>query len=221
MSEKDIKLLWGRAAGHCSKPGCGLDLTKEVEGGEDFVIGEMAHVIARSRDGPRGKAGAGDETYANRILLCPTHHRVVDKAPAGMFPAELLHAWKSEHEQRIREQGSERKFTNREDLAMVVRGLLDENHAIWKKLGPKSDIAIAHPISNAHKVWEARRVDRIVPNNRQIINVIRSNAELLTPAQSTAFGEFVAHAEAFEEHVYDRLDEYPLFPQSFNKAFTQ
>lgn len=219
ISDKDIKLLWGRAAGYCSKPGCGLDLTKEVEGGGDFVIGEMAHVIARSPDGPRGESGGGDDTYANLILLCPTHHREVDKAPQGTFPAELLHSWKSEHERRIRDRGSEKKFTNVEDLKSAVRVLLDENHAIWRKLGPQSEIAIAHPISNAHKVWKLRRLDRIVPNNRQIINIIRANTELLTAEQSSAFGDFVAHAESFEEHVWDRLDRYPLFPQSFKEAF--
>ena len=83
ISERDVKLLWGRAGGCCSKPGCAIDLTKEVEGGDDYVIGEMAHMIARSPDGPRGRAGGGDDTYANLILLCPTHHREVDKAPEG------------------------------------------------------------------------------------------------------------------------------------------
>jgi hypothetical protein len=106
-------------------------------------------------------------------------------------------------------------------LARAVNALLSENYTIWKTLGPKSEIAESNPSSNAHRLWELRRVDRIVPNNRRIMNLVRANQELLSPAQAKAFAEFVAHAEGFEEHVYQRLDYYPLFPESFGKAFEQ
>lgn len=219
ISEGDIKLLWGRAAGMCSRPDCGADLTRLVDGGENYNVGEMAHVIAHSPSGPRGRNDAGSDAYDNLILLCPTHHRDIDKAPAGLFPVEMLHSWKTKHEERIRRIGQEQRFSTAEELKQAIAALLAENYEIWKRFGPKSEIAEKNPSSNAHRVWELRRLDRLVPNNRRIINLVRANQELLEKRQRVAFAEFVAHAEAFEEHVYDRLDVYPLFPNSFSEAF--
>lgn len=220
ISEADIKLLWGRAAGFCSRPGCTADLTRLVEGGDAYNVGEMAHVIARSIDGPRGGVAPGTDTYGNLILLCPTCHRDVDKAPDGLFPEELLHAWKAKHEARIRSLGSETRFDSLEQLQSAVSLLLAENRVTWETLGPRSPVAENTPLSNAHRVWLSRRLDRIIPNNRKISNLIRANQQLLTKSQSEAFAYFSNHADAYEDHVYDRRDDYPLFPKLFQKEFS-
>src|SRR5215213_839921 len=102
ITEKDIKLLWGGAAGICSKPGCGEDCIKFVDVADPTLIGEMAHVIARKPKGPRGHAKGGTDHYSNLVLLCPTHHRLVDKAKPGTFSEELLLQWKADHEHSIR-----------------------------------------------------------------------------------------------------------------------
>jgi hypothetical protein len=57
-------------------------------------------IYALSEDGPRGKAGlTKDELNApdNLILLCPTHHVIVD-AQHETYPAKLLKQWKINHE---------------------------------------------------------------------------------------------------------------------------
>jgi 5-methylcytosine-specific restriction endonuclease McrA len=97
-SDSDVKILWGRAAGICSNPDCRQDLTVILEQKGSYNIGEMAHVIARKPGGPRGKAGGGADDYANLILLCPTCHTRIDKAPEGEYPEPMLHEWKQEHE---------------------------------------------------------------------------------------------------------------------------
>lgn len=109
LPEADIKILWGRAAGHCSNPGCRRELTQLLPSGRWIHVGEHAHIIARSPKGPRGVDGistAETETYENYILLCPNCHTLVDKSPDS-YPPELLRAWKSAHEawaqDRIRE----------------------------------------------------------------------------------------------------------------------
>lgn len=203
----------------CSRPGCGIDLTSLPEGRDAYTVGEMAHVIARSAKGPRGDGRGGNDSYSNLILLCPTDHRHVDKAPEGEFPPEFLHQWKNGHEKRIRSLGSEQRYEKIGDLAKSVRTLLARNRAVWKSLGPKSSAAIKDPSSNLHAIWELRRADTIVTNNRTIMNLIRANESLLDEAQIGAYAEFCVHAEAYEAHVHSPIDAYPIFPASFEEAF--
>lgn len=220
ISEADIKILWGKAAGFCSRPGCGADLTRIANPDQAYNVGEMAHVIAHSKAGPRGGEEPGPDTYANLILLCPTCHRDIDKAPEGTFSVELLHSWKDQHEAKIRAYGSEDVYSTNDELKAAIGLLLAENHATWETLGPNSEVAKNRPMSNAHALWQMRRLDKILPNNRRIINSVRANSKLLTSPQRVAFARFVNHAEAYEDHVYDRRDEYPLFPVLFEKEFS-
>jgi hypothetical protein len=120
ISEADIKLLWGRAAGMCSRPGCQENLTRLVADRNSYNVGEMAHVIAQSSRGPRGISAGGADSYDNLILLCPTCHREVDKAPAGLFAEDQIHAWKSDHEDRIRKIGLEQRFSTPDGLAAAL-----------------------------------------------------------------------------------------------------
>lgn len=218
--EIDIKLLWGRAAGVCSNPRCRADLTRILETREAFVIGEMAHVIARSSSGPRGESNPGPDTYENAILLCPTCHRTVDKAPESTYPAELLHKWKADHEKEIRDAFSGKKFADVAALQTFVADKLHENKHIFDELGPSSKVAQDDPASNAVELWEARKLKTLLPNNRAIINAISGNGDLLSGAQRTAFNKFKLHAEGFELNQYNRLDRYPLFPVEFEQEFS-
>jgi hypothetical protein len=219
ISTLDIKLLWGRAAGRCSKPGCNEDLTRCPEQGRDYIIGEMAHVIAQAKEGPRGDGVGGDDSYDNLVLLCPTHHREVDKAPEGEFPASVLREWKAQREDRVRRLGEEERFESFDELRCLTSLLLAENHVTWKELGPQSEVAQRSPASNAFDLWQLRRMDKILPNNRHIMNVVRANIGLLNKEQAIAFAEFANHAESYEAHVYDRKDHYPQFPAGFGDAF--
>ena len=184
-----------------------------------YNIGEMAHIIARSPEGPRGKADAGTDIYGNLILLCPTCHTMIDKAPAGQFPEQLLHRWKRDHENSIRLGGTERRFKSFRELKKFVGALLRENHALWSTFGPKSKTALADPGSNLHIVWTLRKLDRIVPNNRKILNAIEANQQFLDAEALEAFIRFKLHAGAFEANQYGRVDDYPTFPETFADIF--
>jgi hypothetical protein len=220
ISEADIKLLWGRAAGICSNPSCRADLTRLIEGGDGYNVGEMAHVIARREKGRRGEKGGGPDTYANLILLCPTCHTDVDKAPEGAFPAELLHRWKSEHEAQIRRDGRDLQFTNLVELKRFVARKLRENKAIYEQFGPRSVVAQGDPLSNAVEIWRLKKLSTMVPNNRAIVNAIDANIELLQPRDEEVFLLFKNHAESWEQNQYTRLDSYPLFPEEFGQEFS-
>lgn len=68
--------------------------------GSDAVLGEIAHIVARSADGPRGDSELRAEerdAYTNLILLCPTHHREIDAKPEE-WTSDSLSNRKAEHE---------------------------------------------------------------------------------------------------------------------------
>lgn len=101
MRDKDIKILWGRSGNRCAI--CKLELTAD---GSLETLGEMAHIVARSPNGPRGTQDLplnDPDSYDNLILLCPTHHVQVDKDPAAWSVARLLAA-KADHEAWVSEQ---------------------------------------------------------------------------------------------------------------------
>lgn len=219
ISDADYKVLWGRAAGHCSNATCRKDLTVLLKSGEAYNLGEMAHIIARSPAGPRGSEAAGTDAYENLILLCPTCHRTVDKAPAGTFTEEILRSWKASHERAIRERGLEKRFESTKDLKDAISKLLSENYLVWREFGPNSAAATTDPGSNLYLFWNMRKLDTIVPNNWQIINLIEANRGLVSGAEYELFLGFKNHARAFEAHQHARLDDYPRFPRAFEEAF--
>lgn len=92
----DIKILYALSAGKCNI--CNVDI---IDG--NIQIGEMAHIIARSPDGPRGDIDRSINIngHQNLILLCPNHHTEVDKNPDS-YPAEELLRIKNNHERNIR-----------------------------------------------------------------------------------------------------------------------
>jgi hypothetical protein len=219
ISDVDYKLLWARAAGICSNPGCREDLTVILEGSASYNIGEMAHIIAKRPKGPRGRDGGGSNTYNNLILLCPTCHTRVDKAPPGECPKELLRKWKAEHERQIRDRGTEVRFESADSLKRAISRVLRENRSLWATFGPRSDAALSDPASNLYTVWDLKKLDTILPNNHRIINLIKANMHLLSETEYNSFMKFQAHASAFEQHQFGRLDAYPLFPREFERDF--
>lgn len=101
MRDRDIKILWGRSGNRCAI--CKLELTPD---GSQETLGEMAHIVARSSEGPRGTetmSVADRDAYDNLILLCPTHHVQVDKDLATWSVARLR-TTKAEHENWVSEQ---------------------------------------------------------------------------------------------------------------------
>jgi len=68
-------------------------------------VGIVAHIIAHSDTGPRGDPSfpeAERGRYENLILLCPTHHAIVDKQPYT-FRSDQLRQWKADLEAWVRD----------------------------------------------------------------------------------------------------------------------
>jgi hypothetical protein len=95
------KLLWGRAGARCSFPGCQMKLIEYDETKlQGSVIGEEAHIIAKNKNGPRGKINIEEtriDLYENLILLCPNHHTIID-TQGDKYSEEIIYSMKRKHE---------------------------------------------------------------------------------------------------------------------------
>jgi hypothetical protein len=116
------KLLWGRAASHCSWPDCRKPLSQDlVLSTGAIVLGEEAHIVAKEEDGPRGESPLTLEErndYSNLILLCSHDHTRIDKAPQE-YTVEFLHETKADHEAWVRE---------------TLGSKVDANEVLWAKI---------------------------------------------------------------------------------------
>lgn len=96
-------LLWARSGGLCGFPDCRVKCVEEANENEPAaIIGHIAHIEANSDIGPRANPALSPQernSYPNLILLCPTHHAVVD-AHDSTYTVEMLRTWKADQEAR-------------------------------------------------------------------------------------------------------------------------
>lgn len=103
--EPVIREVWARSGGICAFPGCTHILYVDPATRIKKSFGEVAHNVAAQPGGERGspaRSKALSEDPDNLILLCPTHHTLIDKPGAAAdYPDSLLAAWKRTHERAI------------------------------------------------------------------------------------------------------------------------
>lgn len=104
VSEKTKIMLWGRSVYRCNYPDCRCRLfVDETRTDDPTLIGEICHIVARQEAGPRGESTLTTEQrdrYANLILLCRNHHKIIDDNP-DEYSVEVLHTMKEQHEQWV------------------------------------------------------------------------------------------------------------------------
>jgi hypothetical protein len=98
--------LWVRAGGRCEFHGCNDYLLQDKLTTNSAKLADIAHIVARSEDGPRGKDPmplSQRNRIENLFLACPKHHRLIDnRAMVAKYPKEMLIQYKQTHEERIR-----------------------------------------------------------------------------------------------------------------------
>ena len=130
-SQRDLKLLWGMAAARCAFPGCRqLCVAEATEHDDTHVIGEIAHIVAHEDDGPRADKDYPKELrdkYDNLVLLCPTHHTLVDKQDST-YTVENLREWKQAHELWVQEVLSDEiPNVSFAELEITTKGLVNSS----------------------------------------------------------------------------------------------
>ncbi|EGQ7914877.1 TPA: HNH endonuclease [Vibrio parahaemolyticus] len=223
ITNKSIKLLWSNAAGRCSFRNCGEKLSvEEAEGITPYTLGEMAHIKGNKPGSNRydvGQSAVDRDAYENLILLCPTHHTLIDKAEnETTYPVELLHEMKREHETFIstRLQGS--IIENIDQLKDKIAPYMAENYQAWEQYGPMSENAKKNPNSDqVYALWTSERLSTIVPNNREIAALVHENRELFSRRDQRVVSKFIQHVESYEQWVHDKIpyNAVQRFPSEF------
>lgn len=98
-SEAVLKILFAKSGNICAFPNCKTHLIADVDDASK-PLGEIAHIIAAEDAGPRGDPDIPAEernSAANYILVCPTHHSLIDKFPY-QYNVSVLREMKRLHE---------------------------------------------------------------------------------------------------------------------------
>jgi hypothetical protein len=161
--------LFARAAGHCQRPVCRRDMFIDV-GVRRVSIAEMAHIIAATPDGPRGRSAtpaASRSRINNLLLLCSSCHTLIDKAPKE-FSNKTLKKWKTEHEASIRAYVGVVEHPSREAARGELSPMLAKNLAVFKAYGPVAPDA-GDPGNETVRSWHRKMLEIVLPTNRRIL----------------------------------------------------
>jgi hypothetical protein len=180
------------SAGSCLL--CQTSLFPDSPQGRSISIGERAHIVAHSPTGPRGSAtpsdSCGDEP-ANLVLLCPTCHTKVDKAP-DEYPPTMLLDLKSHRAAAVARIGGIVTFSNRADARAAVEVLLSQNRETFIRSGPDSDDGSFPTLEGAAK-WRELVLTEIIPRNELLVSIVEVNSALATMADRLAALQLRAH----------------------------
>ena len=88
-------------------------------GTRPVIIGEIAHIVSDTPDGPRGQhplpVGEHDK-HTNLIFLCSLHHKEVDDQP-NLYTVERLRQIKKDHEESIEKAVTQAKLKQSQDTS--------------------------------------------------------------------------------------------------------
>jgi len=198
-----------------------------VEQAAEFAphtLGEMAHIKGNNPGSNRYDAMQSDDernSYENLILLCPTHHTLIDKPEnEAHYTAEKLHQMKVDHEASISNRLNMQKIDDLDQLMDKLSVLMAENHQAWEQYGPLSDNAKKYPHSDEiYTLWTSARLSIIVPNNRKAKELLVENRNLFPRDRQKIVSRFLAHVESYEKWVNDEIPYQAVlrFPTEFEK----
>lgn len=199
-SETKLK-LFADSAGYCNRPGCNRYLFSDDD---NFIynIGEMAHIIAASEKGPRANSSLNKVEkagYLNLILLCPSCHTEIDKAPKR-FTKSKLNEWKKNHKETIMNLFRIPRFEFRREARAYIEKILIINRVIFSSFNP--DLGYSwNPEAEEANVWKRKMVNQIIPNNQKILLFFEKNYHLLNDIECVTL-------EHFRQHVDDLIERH-------------
>ncbi len=214
--------LFVDSAGSCLL--CQTSLFPDSPRGRSISIAERAHIVAHSPAGPRGGATPNDSPVddpANLVLLCPTCHTKVDKAP-DEYPATVLLDLKSNRAAAVARIGGIVTFSNRADARAAVEVLLSQNRETFNHSGPDKDDG-SFPTLEAAAKWRELVLTEIVPRNELLISLVEVNSAFATNADRLAAEELRAHTRdlAAKHRGRPLLAPSQRFPAAAESIFSE
>lgn len=148
ISQKNIKLLWGRSGNKCAI--CKSLLSVEDE--NNTILGEMAHIKGENKTSARWDSSLSENEkndYDNLILLCSPCHKIID-GNESKYSKETLKEIKRSHENLIK--------------STLMQNILSVNFSELDKIckGLAGQIDISNNIVNFDRI---KQRDKAIRNN--------------------------------------------------------
>jgi hypothetical protein len=146
--EITIKRLYGQSGNRCAFPECGCTFFPPESNAN---LSEICHIEAHKKGGSRYNPYSDDEyrnSYENLILLCPTHHRLVDTS--ADYTAEVLRKMKKDHEDKMRKLLYEKNVLAKHDSALnyvigiVGKSIFETGQTAEPQNAPNADDKISY-----------------------------------------------------------------------------
>lgn len=114
---------------------------------------------------------------------------------------------------------SKKVITSFLDLAKEIWPLLADNSRAFKSFSPNSSAASAAPVNWDLELWENTKKEIILPNNQQILELIKNYNQFVPNKYIQIFDKMKAHIYAFEKHCENPNFSYNnnQFPKIFSK----
>lgn len=121
IDDKTLRRLFAKSGNCCAYPGCNMSIYLD----DGTLVGECCHIEAYSPGGPRYNPNNNDvNSYENLILLCPTHHKVIDKS--SIYSVEMLRDYKESHERRFSSENRSMTDDMLRKLSIETNSFTDE-----------------------------------------------------------------------------------------------
>ncbi|MGQ0776416.1 MAG: hypothetical protein ACT4NY_18650 [Pseudonocardiales bacterium] len=146
ISAQTRKVLWTRGRNMCAFPGCRQALTVnqvDTNTGEKFttIVGEEAHIRSARPGGPRHDPSYPRDkldNYENLILLCPTHHTMIDANNGDGYDVDTLIKMRQDHEK----QQERKKRIEQTVRAYIAEQYMSDDKVLFQQVdlhGPSVD----------------------------------------------------------------------------------
>ena len=163
-----------RAGWRCQFSGCGVDLHTHTPTGRNGRFSYYAHIVASSRNGPRGHATRSallaDEPD-NIMLLCDACHRLVDRIDPTYYTEEMLQGMRQRSVEGVKRLLDTLQYPDAEVVAIIgsIAGQVpqfnmhDAEAALWechlRSIRHSAEFAfhIDHQLHDVHQAeyWSA------------------------------------------------------------------
>jgi len=204
-SDKTIKLVWGLSAARCCYPDCRVECVAEATKADAAaVLGKIAHIVGHSDNGPRSDPNMSKEErddYPNLILLCGTHHDLVDGQP-NTYTVNDLRTWKADHENWVKDSlADEMPQVGFAELEVTSKALLS------KQSDPTSTFTVTPPADKMAKNLLTGRVHLLLQmglaNAREVEHFIQSMADMDPDFPERLKAGFVEQYEELRQQGYE------------------